>query len=76
VTPKAEKKKKVYSKQGAEGVQVPIAQPAPMEMSEDERKRLRVLRLREQTASRDLDTSVLDSETADEWAKRKALMQI
>lgn len=66
----------MYSKQGVEGREVPVAHLAPVEMSEDERKRLRVLRLREQAASRDLDTSVLDSETADEWAKRKALMQI
>ncbi len=45
-------------------------------MNESERKRLRVMRLREQTAIRDLDTSVLNSETADEWAKKKTLEQI
>lgn len=71
-----DKCKKIYSKQAAEHQMSVAEQTYQVDLSENERKRMRVMRLREQTAIKDLDASVLNSETADEWTKKKALEQI
>ena len=71
-----DKCKKIYSKQAAEHQMSVAEQTYQVDLSENERKRMRVIRLREQTAIKDFDASVLNSETADEWTKKKALEQI
>lgn len=39
------------------------------EISEEDRKKMRVQRLRQQTAAMEFKTEVIYDETADEWAK-------
>jgi hypothetical protein len=50
--------------------------PYANDISEEARKKLRVARLRQQTATTELDTQVLNDAEASDWIKHQTLKQI